>query len=276
VKPFRLDRRTLLRGAGGIAVGLPFLEIMSRSRRAGAQLQAPPKRFVVFFSPDGSIRENWTPTGTETNFQLSRILAPLEMHKQHIVVLDGVDNVCARAGLGDDHMRGMGSMLTGIELLPGTTQGGAGDPAGLAGGISVDQRIASEIGKDTKFKSLELGVISGSGGDVWSYTAYAGSNLPLPPDNNPASVYKRVFTELGTDQTAIQKLRAERKSVLDAVIDGYGTLAPKLGASDKARMESHLAEIRDLETRLTANVGRRRALHMARRHPRSPRHFARS
>jgi hypothetical protein len=79
--------------------------------------------------------------------------------------------------------------------------------------------------------------------------------LPLPPDSNPASVYKRVFAELGTDQTAIQKLRAERKSVLDAVMDGYGTLAPKLGASDKARMESHLAEIRDLETRLTANVG---------------------
>jgi hypothetical protein len=136
VKPFRLDRRTLLRGAGGIAVGLPFLEIMSRSRRAGAQLQAPPKRFVVFFSPDGSIRENWTPTGTETNFQLSRILAPLEMHKQHIVILDGVDNVCAHAGLGDDHMRGMGSMLTGIELLP--ARKGAGDPAGSPG-YSVDR-----------------------------------------------------------------------------------------------------------------------------------------
>ncbi len=255
MKPFRLDRRTLLRGAGGIAVGLPFLEIMSRSTRATAQAQALPKRFIVFFSPDGSIRENWTPTGTETSFTLSRILAPLQAHQPHLVILDGVDNTAAKSGLGDDHMRGMGTMLTGTELLPGTTQGGAGDPAGLAGGISVDQKIARAIGTSTKFKSLELGVLSGSGGDVWSYTAYADANAPLPPDNNPASVFNRVFSELGTDPTAIQKLRAQRKSVLDAVMDGYGTLAPKLGASDKARMEAHLGEVRDLETRLTATAG---------------------
>ena len=73
-----LDRRTLLRGAGGITIGLPFLEIMSRPRTAAAQAQPPIKRLIIFFSPDGSIRENWTPTGTETSFQLSRILAPLE------------------------------------------------------------------------------------------------------------------------------------------------------------------------------------------------------
>ena len=254
MKPFRLDRRTLLRGAGGIAIGLPFLEIMSAPGRASAQAQPVPKRFVVFFSADGSIRENWTPTGTETNFTLSRILTPLEPYKQNIVVLDGVDNLVATKGLGDDHMRGMGSMLTGIELLPGTTQGGAGDPAGLAGGISVDQKIANVISKTNKFKSLEFGVLSGSGGDVWSYTSYADANVPLPPDNNPASVFKRVFTDVGADQTAINALRAQRKTVLDAVADGYGSLAPKLGASDKMRMEAHLAEIRDLETRLAANV----------------------
>ena len=75
----------LLRGAGGIAIGLPFLEIMSQPGRVSAQAAAMPKRFLVFFSPDGSIHENWVPTGTETNFQLSRILAPLETHKQDIV-----------------------------------------------------------------------------------------------------------------------------------------------------------------------------------------------
>jgi hypothetical protein len=250
-----LDRRTLLRGAGGIAIGLPFLEIMSRSGTAAAQTPPLPKRLIVFFSPNGSIRENWTPTGTETNFQLSRILAPLEPHKQNIVVIDGVDNVCARNGLGDDHMRGMGSMLTGIELLPGTTQGGGGDPAGLAGGISVDQKVANAIGTTTKFKSLELGVITGGGGNVWAYTSYAGPNVPLPADNNPASVFNRVFSQLGGDQTALQKLRARRKTVLDTVMGGYANLAPQLGAVDKARMEAHFSEIRDLETRLTASVG---------------------
>ena len=96
-------------------------------------------------------------------------------------------------------MRGMGAMLTGIELLPGTTQGGAGDPAGLAGGISVDQKVANVIGKTTKFKSLELGVLTGGGGTVWAYTSYADANVPLPADNNPASVFNRVFSQLGGD-----------------------------------------------------------------------------
>ena len=54
--------------------------------------------------------------------------------------------------------------------------------------------------------------MSGNGGTVWAYTAYSDANVPLPPDNNPASIFKRVFSEVGGDQTAITKLRAERKT----------------------------------------------------------------
>src|SRR4051812_47326637 len=105
---------------------------MGRSGKARAQAAPPiPQRLVGFFSPNGTIRENWTPTGTEKDFQLSRILAPLETYKDKLIVLDGVDNEAARHGVGDDHMRGMGTMLTGTELLSGTTQGGCCEPAGL-------------------------------------------------------------------------------------------------------------------------------------------------
>src|SRR5262245_1454987 len=44
-----IDRRTLLRGFGGIAVGLPALEIM-RPARAHAQSVRPPRRFVVSYA----------------------------------------------------------------------------------------------------------------------------------------------------------------------------------------------------------------------------------
>jgi hypothetical protein len=254
----RLSRRAMLRGAGGVAIGLPFLEAMrpfgARSAAAG---NTPPRRFIVFFSPDGSIRENWTPTGTETSFTLSRILAPLSGNQQSLVILDGLENQVGgyAAHPGDDHMKGMGSMLTGIGLLPGNTQGGAGDPAGLAGGISVDQQIAATIGAGTKFRSLELGVQSGSAGTVWGYTAYAGANLPLPPDNSPASVWSRVFAAFGGTSDAVLRQQAERRSVLDAVIQSYARLNPRLGATDKAKLDEHLGNIRDLELRLTASGG---------------------
>jgi hypothetical protein len=252
-KAFRIGRRALLRGAGGIALGLPFLEAMMPRRANGAAV-ANPKRFLVFFSPDGSIHENWVPTGTETDFSLSRILAPLEAHKERVVILDGVENKVGgySARPGDDHMKGMGTMLTGIGLLPGTTQGGAGDPAGLAAGISVDQAVANVIGTDTKFKSLELGVEAANAGTVWGYSAYAGANQPLPPDNNPRAVFNRVFASIGADTSAMARVQAERRSVLDAVKDSYTRLNPRLGSTDRAKLDEHLTNVRDLETRLTA------------------------
>jgi hypothetical protein len=242
----------MLRGAGGVAIGLPLLEIMRPLRQATGATGPAPKRFVVFFTPDGTIRNNWLPTVSGSSFTPSRILQPLADNQSHIVVIDGVDNKAAQNGPGDDHMKGMGTMLTGIELLPGTTQGGCCEPAGLAGGISVDQAIANKIGTTTQFKSLEVGVESTGSGTVWNYTSYADANMPLPPDINPSSVFTRVFGSLGADATSVARLQAERKSVLDAVMASYQKLGPKLGTDDKAKLDAHLANVRDLENRITA------------------------
>jgi hypothetical protein len=54
MKTFRLSRRALLRGAGGILVGLPALEAMFEPAPARAQSTAAPKRFVVFYTPNGT------------------------------------------------------------------------------------------------------------------------------------------------------------------------------------------------------------------------------
>ena len=167
-------------------------------------------------------------------------------------MLDGITNLAATKGPGDDPVRGMGTMLTGTELVTGTTMGGAGAPAGLAGGISVDQAIANITSTDTKFKSLELGVECGSAGTVWGYTSYTGASQPLPPDNNPGAVFTRVFSDLGVNNSQTQKLTTERQSVLDAVIANYAQLNPKLGALDRQKLDAHLSNIRDLETRVTA------------------------
>jgi Protein of unknown function (DUF1552) len=94
-------------------------------------------------------------------------------------------------------------------------------------------------------------VQSGSGGTVWGYSNYAGSGQALPPENNPAAVFNRVFAPQA-QPTAAMQLRAQRKSVLDAVSQAYAQLAPRLGADDKAKLDAHLANVRDLENRLTA------------------------
>jgi hypothetical protein len=260
MRPIRIPRRTLLRGAGGVAIALPWLEIMSRPGPARAADAVAPKRFITFFSSAGTIHEAWVPTGSETNFKLSRILTPLEAHQQRLVVLDGMTNFLGTPPPGDDHMRGIGTLLTATELLDGDTRSGAPgfEPCGLAGGISLDQVLGESLGRTTKLKTLELGVQTGNAGDVTSYTSYSAADRPLPPENDPSKVFNRAFMDLTAgggapmvDEAAARRL-AQRKSVLDAVIDSYGSLSPKLGSLDRATMDAHLTAIRDLEMRLGA------------------------
>jgi hypothetical protein len=257
----KLGRRTVLRGAGGVALALPWLEAMGlpgRGTARAASLTGFPKRFMVFFSPNGTVKDQWVPTGDANSWTLSPILKPLEPYKEHVVVLDGIRNEASYHGPGDGHQTGMGCMLTAIELLPGTTKGGCATcaPAGYASGPSVDQVIVQKSPTKTKFPSLELGVNAGARGTQWGYSNYQASNMPLPLENSPTRVFQRVFTDFqgggGADPTALARLRAERKSLLDAVTNHYQSLSAKLGQSDRQRLQSHLQGVRELEMRLGA------------------------
>jgi len=244
-----IPRRTFLRGAGATAVALPLLEAMHpRSARAAA---AAPKRFVVMFSPNGTIHPNWVPTGTETAFTLSPILAPLGPHQADLVVIDGLYQQGAG---GDGHQTGIGGMLTGQGLNPGPFQGGANSgTSGWAAGISVDQQIAATIGGSTKLRSLELGVAV-LRADNWSRMVYAGSNQPLPPEPSPLGAYTRLFGASSASPAELVRIRARRRSVLDAVLGQFNAVSTRVGAADRARLDAHATSIRTIETRLDAQA----------------------
>jgi len=138
-----LSRRTLLRGAGGIAVALPFLDAMLRPNRPRAAGVA--KRFIVFFSANGTIMNNWAPTGGETDFTLSPILAPLEAHRDRLLVLRGLGNEVSYNSPGSNpHDLAMGTLLTAMPMVLGPSGLGRADHIvdGTVGGPSIDQVIA--------------------------------------------------------------------------------------------------------------------------------------
>ena len=236
---FMLDRRTLLRGLAGAAIGLPFLEAMSPTAHA-----APlPKRLVVFFTPDGTIPGAWV-NGTTNDFTLGPILEPLEAHKSDLIVLTGINNEAAHHGPGDDHQRGMGTMLTGTELQPGPDQGGCDTcpAAGFAGGASFDQVIAQKIGNQTKLASMEFGV-SVHNANSWSRMSFSGPGTPMPPVDDPKLAYTRIFGDFNADPAGAKRLAAERHLVLDSVMGDAKKLQGKLGSSDRAKLEQHLASL---------------------------------
>jgi hypothetical protein len=242
-----ISRRKLL-GAAGALAGTAFLP------RAVWAASPPPKRLVIVFSANGTIFNSWLPTGTETNFTLSPILQPLAPYQKKLLVLSGINVKSASNGPGDDHMKGMGHMLTGIELLPGNTMGGAGTPAGFAGGISIDQRIAADIGMSTRFPSLEFGVMV-QNADVWARMIYSGANQPLPPMEDPVAAFSRIFagSTLSAAQQAI--LLKRRQSTLDYVQSSLSGLSGRIGSDDKVRVDQHLNSVQQIEKQLLAQTG---------------------
>ena len=116
--------------------------------------------------------------------------------------------------------------------------------------------IAEQIGATTALKSLELSV-SKLPVSVWTRLAYAGDNEPIPPEHDAQKVFARLFTADamgGMNDAALATLKAQRKSVLDAVADDYSSLSKRLGTDDRKRIDQHFNAIREIETRLDLAV----------------------
>jgi hypothetical protein len=238
---FRLNRRAVLRGAGSVAIALPWLEIMTPERPARAAA-APAKRFVAVYTPGGTVLENWRPVGTENDFAFGPILEPLTPVRSGVVVVDGVDMTCA---VGEQNQAGL------IGLLTGTPQ--TGSPNNFAGGPSVDQVLAKRLSAGQRLASLEMAVRWGTGKahglpspiDILSF-ADAQTFDPIAPRLDPVMIWQDLFGSLPTPSPD----RAWDKSILDAVGRRYSKLAQRLGAADRQRLEQHLSQIRALELEL--------------------------
>jgi hypothetical protein len=248
-KPFnpRFSRRAFLGGGAAAAGILPFVPLLE-SEAGGS---AFPKRIILLFSANGTIHENWVPQGGESDFTLSPILAPLEGHRDKLVILDGLEVI--RQGIGDGHQMGMGSLWTGSQLLPGEFMGGDGGFAGYAGHASVEQAIATSIGNETPYRSLEFGAQTG-GANVWTRMSYSDANQPLPPEDNPQAMFDRLFADLGADPAGVEKLKAERRSVIDLVKGDLESIQSRYGGNDRIKVEAHLDAIRAVEMRNDAAV----------------------
>src|SRR5438094_7255270 len=135
------SRREFIRDLGIGAAALPF--VLNLPSLGFANQQARKRRLVVMFSPNGVVPGAFWPDEEGEKFTLKESLKPLEPFRDHTLILHGV---CDRVrGDGDAHMRGMGCLLTGIELVPGNIQGRSDTPAGWSQGMSMDQEIRHHL-----------------------------------------------------------------------------------------------------------------------------------
>ncbi len=238
-----LSRRTFLRGLGlsgaMIRVGLPALEGMFNS--SGTAYAAAAKgitdrtiesRFILWFNGNGILERFWIPREEGSDYRITPCLTPLAPFRDNMHVITGLDNPAARMpGPGNDHHRAMSALVSGTSFT------GRG-----AGGPSIDQVIAAKIGRDSRFRSIQVGVCQESFGEsIQRNLSWADRDRPLPPEMIPHRLFDRLF---GTkDEHWIDR----KKSVLDAVQDDATTLKTRLGHGDQARLEEYLTSVRDLE-----------------------------
>ncbi len=254
-----LDRRTLLRGLG-LGVALPMLDAMTpafaaNNKVTGKVAAAAPRRLAFCYVPNGIIMPAWTPVADGKDYEMTRVLKPLEAYREKMLVISGLAHKNGMA-LGDgpgDHARAAASFLTGVH--PKKTEG-----ADIRLGPSADQVAAQAIGNQTRFASLELGLeSSGMVGNCDSGYSCAYSNsiawrsetTPLPPEVNPRAVFERLF---GDGENFDPKTRAvmarQDKSILDFVRGSVSELQPSLGAPDKRKLDEYLYSIREIERRI--------------------------
>ena len=214
-------------------MGLPSLGLAAPAR--------PRQRLIIMFSPNGTIPPAYWPDETGEDFKLKEIMTPLEAFKNRMLVLHGVCNKIR--GDGDNHMRGMSCLLTGIELFPGNIQGGSDTPAGWASGISIDQELKnyfqSKDATKTRFGSLEFGVGVTDRADPWTRMSYAGPNRPVAPISDPYQMYQKLYGQL-RDRESLQ-------SILDDVQGDLKKVSKLISAEDRRLLNEHQALVREME-----------------------------
>ena len=245
----RVSRRSFLRGAAGGLMALPLLSELGGGVARAQAAEAFPKRFIVFFQPNGTRKELWSPQGQGADMVLPELLTPLEPYKNYLNIFDGVDNAVGHMGPGGPHHRSMASVLTGAVIQEGDFVSNDGRRAGWAGGASLDQIMVDHLNPPTQFGSLELGVNVRESVPM-GRIIYRGAGQPLTPENDPRAAFNRVFSMISQDPGELDKLALQRRSVLDVLKGDFSRLNRKLATPDRVKLSQHLDALRALERRL--------------------------
>ncbi|MDD9947282.1 MAG: DUF1552 domain-containing protein [Myxococcales bacterium] len=262
------SRRRFLVGAGGLMVGLPWLEKLHGVARAQ---QAGPRRVIAMAYSMGIPGRAWRPDGA-TGFNLPYVTAPLQPFVDRCLFVSNIDHEMLDAG-GNAFVHGhpgkteaalTGTLTTGAfpssndNLVTEVRSDGVTD--GPANGPSIEQLIGEHLMASHPRSAVNLAVDGYAGLATWGPPeATATSRFFFESGSNavtlaqyPHAAFHDLFagiTDSGPSEAdlAMQRLRARNQSVLDAVRASFTDLAQGLGREDRRRLDEHAARIRQLE-----------------------------
>src|SRR6188768_2740288 len=269
-----MNRRAVLRGAGGLMLGLPLLEtFLPREASAQTAVRSP---FVLLVVGDNGVvqagvnlsvstePERFWPTATGaltkasmTADKAARSTGELADYAEKLLVVRGI-NLPYNSN-GCSHSAADAQILTAAKITTGSTNC-------KAMGISVDTAIAkakNPAGRDPLV--LHAGMFSpgGTGFDIPGYVSYITPQQPRVYIDTPYKAYQAIIGAIGNGSTgtsaeaqALVQRGARSKSINDILRPQISALLARsdLSTSDRARLDQHLTAIRDIEVKMATTT----------------------
>ncbi len=247
------SRRNVLKGLGATIV-LPFMPSLA----PGGLMANPvsdghrrPQRFACLFMPNGVHPDQWSPARLGSDFELSPILRPLTKVRDKILVLGGLSNKHSFKTV-EGHYTKTANFLTSMRITRTV------DANVNAGGESLDQLLAKNLGKHSVFPSLQYGLDRMKSGVCKStgITRLYGSTIswesgrqPCSREIDPRMAFDRLFRNFVPGKKPLPH-DPYKQSVLDIVGSDAKRLEKRIGVEDRNKLNEYLSAVRTIEKRL--------------------------
>jgi hypothetical protein len=242
----RFDRRRFLERLG-LAASAPLLHPIASGLISEALGAVAARRCAIVlvvgenmpvsapfgFVPPGVPRYS----GDKVGVDIPSMLLPLRSYWNKMVIVDGVAN-----SVNGAIQHGMGfSCLSGLGV-----EGGVPETGGKPRGPTIDQHIASVIGRATPLPSLLLGFVGGLS-DYSTTTFAAGRLQPLPQIGRPSIVYQQLLGKRGSGAVAggaaDPNVALLRTKLLESMRDDVKRLSAELAGPERDRLDGYLQSI---------------------------------
>jgi hypothetical protein len=241
-------RRHFLQSSDLRIIALPALESLGFRRFASAATPVTPPKRLVFLGFGWGITTEHVVSGHHADGRRTMTL-PVGL-KAAGAAQGGLLAWCRGFGTNTRNEGHWGSTmwLTGANRY----RGGRADAFTTAS--RADQVAAAQLGMETRFASLQFNSSEirrrQAGHGPGLSMAWDVSGKPVGGQNGPVEAFHRLFAKDTTPIEQQQAMLAQKRSVLDAVLDNAKSLQRGLAKNDNAKLDEYFQGIRDIETRL--------------------------
>jgi hypothetical protein len=249
------SRRSLLRGAGGSLLALPWLESLAIAKSSENK---PPQRIAFYYVPIGVVRRGFFPGEQDAAIpafnggnmkeisraaiavgsrpiELTSTLQPLEEVKQKVALVTGLDRTFQNGT--DVHAQCASCFLSSAAPFSIKSSAWPLDR-------TLDQIVADQVGGETPFRTLEFSCNSHRDNLESIYfdnISWYGTGHVAPSIRDPRKAYQRLFRT--------QEVEAYR-NITDLVLEDARAMRRELGHSDRQKFSEYFDSLRSIERQM--------------------------